>query len=250
MKTIFSAGLVFFGLTVIAMAEDIILLPAIPQPVVQEPALTVPAAPTPQLATNYNWIPKGKFGVIFDNGDRVIGVPSQDWSASVRTGFGQVTVPRNQLASMDVYVGEVQLHLNNGDRVSGTLLSKIMVFETKFGQMRIPAERIVNLGSHATPKHGTPQPTLDGLMPYLADDWSVTYTNKTQHTRKIGLNKLVDGSVQLVKQRRDILILFPNVIERITLVDDKLFVEHFNPRSTYPDGIPAVMGVGKRMSFR
>ena len=94
----------------------------------------------------------------------------------------------------------------------------------------------------------SPEPlrSLEALMPQLTGKWVVTYTNNTQHTREINENQLVNDGDEIIQQNEDILIVFPNVIERITLADDKLFVEHFNPRSTYPDGIPAVMGVARK----
>ena len=88
--------------------------------------------------------------------------------------------------------------------------------------------------------------SLKSLMPRLKGTWMVTYTNKTRHVRMIHENQLVNDTDELVKANGDLLIVFPNIIERITLIGDKLFVEHFNPGSTYPDGIPAVMGVGRR----
>ena len=91
---------------------------------------------------------------------------------------------------------------------------------------------------------------LQSLMPRLKGNWVVTYTNKTQHSREIHENQLVNDGDELVQENGDLLIVFPRVIERITLIEDKLFVEHFNPCSTYPDGIPAVMGVGRRTNSK
>ena len=99
------------------------------------------------------------------------------------------------------------------------------------------------LQADATPDAGR---SLDALMPRLTGKWIVTYTNKTQHTREIHPDRRVNEDDRIVQKNGNILIVFPNVIERVTLVENKLFVEHFNPRSTYPDGIPAVMGVAKR----
>ena len=71
-----------------------------------------------------------------------------------------------------------------------------------------------------------------------------------QHARKIYENQLVNEADELVEANGDFLIIFGNVIERITLVGDKLFVEHFNPGSTYPDGIPTVIGVGRKTTSK
>jgi len=111
----------------------------------------------------------------------------------------------------------------------------------RYGVARIES-RLAELSRQGPPTDGS----LSSLMPRLKGRWVVTYTNRTQHTREIRENELVNHRDELVEDNGDILILFPNVIERITLVGDKLFVEHFNPSSTYPNGIPAVMGVGRK----
>jgi len=87
--------------------------------------------------------------------------------------------------------------------------------------------------------------SIDNVLPNLLGTWKVTYTNKTEHTRRIEKNKLVNGNSQLLVKNGDVIIDFQEVIERITLVEDKLFVEHFKPKSTYPDGNPVVMGIGR-----
>ena len=108
----------------------------------------------------------------------------------------------------------------------------------------------------SAPKSGPPSTaetkmsSLAALMPRLKGHWTVTYTNNTHHIREIHENQRVNDGDELVQVNGDLLIVFPNVIERITLVEDKLFVEHFNPRSTYPDGIPEVMGVGRKEGGR
>ena len=88
--------------------------------------------------------------------------------------------------------------------------------------------------------------SLQMLMPQLTGRWVVSYTNGTQHTREIHADQRVNESDEIVRQGDDILIVFPDVIERITLSGDRLFVEHFNPASDYPNGVPAVMGTALR----
>ena len=116
-----------------------------------------------------------------------------------------------------------------------------------YGRKGADLDALGFLQADATPEPGR---SLDALMPRLTGKWIVTYTNKTQHTREIHPDRRVNESDRLVQGYGDILIDFPEAVERITLVGDKLFVEHFNPRSTYPDGIPAVMGVGKKEMVR
>ena len=80
------------------------------------------------------------------------------------------------------------------------------------------------------------------LLGRLAGQWKVTYTNQTAQTRIIGGN----GHTPRF-QNGDVLIDFEKVVERWNLLDDKVFVEHFNPKSTYPDGFADVMGMGRRV---
>ncbi len=112
-----------------------------------------------------------------------------------------------------------------------------------YGRKGADLDALGFLQADATPEPGR---SLDALMPRLTGKWVVTYTNKTQHTREIHVDRRVNEDNRIVQGYGDILIDFPEAVERITLVGNRLFVEHFNPRSTYPDGIPAVMGVGKK----
>lgn len=89
--------------------------------------------------------------------------------------------------------------------------------------------------------------SLNALLPHLAGSWEFKYTNNTSHIRTIEKNQSVNERDEIVQQGNDILIVFPDVIERITPAGDRVFVEHFNPRSTYPDGPPAVLGVGHKL---
>ena len=76
----------------------------------------------------------------------------------------------------------------------------------------------------------------------------MSYTNGTQHTCEIREDQQVNGGDEIVEENGDISIVFESVIERLTLVDDKLFVEYFNPRTDYPKGVPVVMGVARRVN--
>lgn len=79
----------------------------------------------------------------------------------------------------------------------------------------------------------------------LVGRWVVTYTNKTSQPRVINENGNVPGA-RLTRNGDDWLLVFPRVIERIASVNGRLYVEHFNPKTTFPKGFPAVMGIGKQ----
>jgi hypothetical protein len=213
----------------------------------QTPAPATPVKSKPPARAG---IPVGTFGLVLDDGTRVIGVPSKRWAAALQTRLGRVTVPHDQISGIESGADEVHVHLRNGDYISGRFVPNTILFATRFGELRFPAEAIVRLRRRFAPEGHEPAATIASLIPRLTGDWVVTYTNRTRQSRTIKENRIVNGRDRLVEKNGDLLILFPTVIERITLVDDKLFVEHFNPRSTYPDGIPAVMGVGRRTTGR
>ncbi|MEM7477879.1 MAG: hypothetical protein AAF483_23075 [Planctomycetota bacterium] len=87
---------------------------------------------------------------------------------------------------------------------------------------------------------------LEAVLPKLIGQWTFRYTNETQHVRTIMADGRLKENGKLVRQDGDTLIIFDNAIERITLQQDRVLVEHFNPKSNYPTELPAVMGVGKR----
>ena len=95
---------------------------------------------TPQMR-----IPAGKFGLELSDGSRLIGVPAKTWSATLKSRFGIVTIPRDEIARIDTNAGEIRVYLKNGDRVSGTWVSKSMRFETQFGALTLPASSLVRL---------------------------------------------------------------------------------------------------------
>ncbi|MBM79395.1 MAG: hypothetical protein CMJ78_02220 [Planctomycetaceae bacterium] len=115
-----------------------------------------------------------------------------------------------------------------------------------YGRQGHDLDSIGFLVADRRPTH-PPARSLQALLPRLVGNWTVTYTNGTQHTREIHASQKVNESDELVEENGDILIVYENVIERLTLVDDKLFVEHFNPRTNYPNGTPSVIGVALRV---
>ncbi len=85
-------------------------------------------------------------------------------------------------------------------------------------------------------------------MAELRGAWMVEFSNKTRATRTFHGRNQVNNRARLSRKRRDLIIEHPkNVIERITLADGRLFVEHFNPKKTYPKGKLVVLGVGKKL---
>ena len=89
----------------------------------------------------------------------------------------------------------------------------------------------------------------------LQGTWELRYNNKNKHTkviradvREVGFEDVPDKIGQLRQINGDILVVFPKVTQRLTLVGDKLFfVEQFNPKSTYPNGVAAAIGICKRI---
>lgn len=204
-----------------------------------------PSTPAPAVDRR-SWIPAGRFGLILDDGTRMIGILPERWSGKFQTRFGPVSIPRDRLASIEPVASEVRVVLTNGDSLSGTFASKALVFETRFGTLKFPMKSLVRLDARQAPRRRITPASIAAILPRIKGNWIVTYTNRTQQSRNIHENQTVNEGDRLVAENGDLLIVFPGVIERITLAGDKLFVEHFNPGSTYPDGIPTVMGVGRR----
>ena len=62
------------------------------------------------------------------NGTRIIGRPAKGWSATLKTSFGTVTVPLEQISRIArAGNGQFSAFLKNGDRVTGVLVSKVLV---------------------------------------------------------------------------------------------------------------------------
>ena len=92
-------------------------------------------------------IPSGKFGLVLDDGSRVIGTPSRDWAATVTTAFGKVTIPLDQISRVVNSNAGVQISLTNGDRVSGAFVSRTMTFQTAFGALTVPQQSIIRMAT-------------------------------------------------------------------------------------------------------
>jgi hypothetical protein len=81
--------------------------------------------------------------------------------------------------------------------------------------------------------------------------WEVTYTpNRSTHVYIIRSDGAVvneRGEVQYQIKHRDgaLIVEFPdNKLERFTFAENRLFVEHFNPKSDYERNIPDQVGIG------
>ena len=102
-------------------------------------------------------IPAGKFGLQLNDGLRIIGQPAKGWSTTLRTSFGTVTIPLAQITRLEpAGNGQFSAFLKNGDRVTGTLVSKVLSFETQFGTMTVPTPDLVRLSSSAPGERSPP----------------------------------------------------------------------------------------------
>ena len=119
--------------------------------------------PVPQQVPTFQ-VPKGKFGIVLKDGTKMIGVPAKSWSATLQTQFGMVTIPRDQIASIEVVNGLARIHLTNGDRVSGQLTSAVLKFETSYGELTVNAGELVRMGTGAL-RIGTTSPVAGGARP-------------------------------------------------------------------------------------
>jgi hypothetical protein len=92
----------------------------------------------------------------------------------------------------------------------------------------------------------------------LAGDWVLKYANGTVHHLTIDPNGSVFLMDTAAKQElktsvrgRDFIFDYPSpyeIIERVVARGDELQVEHFTPKTTYPQGTPATRGSGKRVA--
>ena len=92
----------------------------------------------------------------------------------------------------------------------------------------------------------------------LAGDWVCKYANGAVHHYTIEANGSVFLKDTAAKQElkttlhgRDYIFDYPSpydIIERVVIKGDELQVEHFTPKSTYPQGTPATRGSGRRVA--
>ena len=87
-------------------------------------------------------IPKGKYGIGLNDGTKVIGIPKAT-SVTLKTSFGNVTIPRDKISKIESVKNEIRVHLVNGDRVSGKWVTTVMQFDTQFGTLAIPVSSLV-----------------------------------------------------------------------------------------------------------
>ena len=87
----------------------------------------------------------------------------------------------------------------------------------------------------------------------LAGTWRVTYTNNAVRTYEVGSDDTVrfleENRHARVQRGEEVLLRFADgKIERWTLAGRRLFVEHWDPASKYPQRPPSVIGSGVRVS--
>ena len=88
----------------------------------------------------------------------------------------------------------------------------------------------------------------------LIGTWRVTYTNNAVRTYEVGSDdtvRFMEENLQARVQRgEEVLLQFDDgKLERWTLAGTRLFVEHWNPASKYPQQPPTVIGIGVRVSM-
>lgn len=126
-------------------------------------------------------------------------------------------------------------HTSAGD-LDGALAIRARITELK-NPPKSPVEKKKRV------KVGLPMDALRGT-------WMVMFGNGTRHTRKFHGRNQVNKAAHLYRRNGELIIQYPGkgrVIERITLGEDTIIVEHFNPGRTYPKGTPAVLGIGKKL---
>jgi len=93
----------------------------------------------------------------------------------------------------------------------------------------------------------------------LAGDWVCQFANGAIHHYTIeadGTAFWTDRSpkkkLKIALRGKDYFMEFPddNILERITMNGNELEIEHYTPRSTYPQGAPATRGSGKRVAHK
>lgn len=121
--------------------------PAVLPAVYSRPRRSQPrAAQSPRPTKTAYTIPAGKFGLQLNDGTRLIGLPGGHWLVTLKTGFGLSTIPLAQVQSIVAKSGGlVCVHLTNGDRLTGSLVSKSIPYNTRFGSLNVPSSALVSL---------------------------------------------------------------------------------------------------------
>jgi hypothetical protein len=123
--------------------------------------LPVPTTRSRSSQTPQWTIPVGEYGLELADGTRMVGRPAKNWTARIATGFGTVTIPLAQIAHIaPAGKGQFAAYLKNGDRVSGSLVSNSMKFETRFGTLSVAAADIARLRSSGA---GAAQPVTGAV---------------------------------------------------------------------------------------
>ena len=110
--------------------------------------------------------------------------------------------------------------------------------------------RVQELKSPPEPERAKKGPAVGLRMVDLRGAWMFNFSNDTRHPRTFHGRNRVNEHARLCRRRGDLIIEYANnlkTIERITLAEGRLFVEHFNPGETYPDGRPVELGIGTKL---
>ncbi len=100
---------------------------------------------------------------------------------------------------------------------------------------------------------------IGGGMEKFAGNWSIKYANGATRTYSITADgtlteiaengaKIAPKSAKITLKGTDFIVEVDggSKIERLTLSGSKLMIDHFNPKTTYPAGAPALRAIGTR----
>ena len=117
------------------------------------------------------------------------------------------------------------------------------------------AVRLEKAIEHYTSRYGVDDdsswPTGSWRVVFTQSDWQFGYRFDGDNTaQRIGPAGELLKTMKMVRRNGHFLILYDQDqrLERITFCgEDLMFVEHFNPKSSYPNGAPEEMGRGTRI---
>ena len=85
-------------------------------------------------------------------------------------------------------------------------------------------------------------------MDDLRGTWMVLFSNHKRDSRRFHGRNQVNEAGHLYRRRGELIIEYPNnIIERITIGEDRLFFEHFSPGKTYPKGKARFLGIATKL---
>ena len=85
-------------------------------------------------------------------------------------------------------------------------------------------------------------------MDALRGTWMVTWSDHRKVPREFHGRTQVDDGGHLYRSRGELIIRYPNAkVERITIGEERLVFEHFNPGKTYPKGKAHLLGIATKV---